>query len=209
MAFVFKIKIEGSQKPPIWRKVKVNESISFDDLHLVIQVLFSWDNSHMYQFSPKDYGSTPRIMYVYEDDAEVEVRPLSPPDSFPYSERYDATIIKINEYFKIPKQKMIYIYDFGDDWKHTVELVEITDEVVLYPMCLAGKGSDMIEDCGGIWGFYNLVEIINDPKHPEHKEYREWLGMEDDEKWDLNAFDLEGTNRILEEVWKIKRKEKI
>lgn len=27
MAFAFKIKIEGSRKPPIWRKVKVNEKI--------------------------------------------------------------------------------------------------------------------------------------------------------------------------------------
>ncbi len=40
MAFVFKIKIKGSAKPPIWRKVKVNESMNFDRLHLVIQILF-------------------------------------------------------------------------------------------------------------------------------------------------------------------------
>ena len=200
MAFVFKIKIDGSTKPPIWRKVKVNDSLSFDDFHLVIQILFGWQNSHMYQFSPSGWASKPRIMYVFEDDDEVEITPLSSPDSFPYGERYDAGKIKLKDYFKTPKQKMVYIYDFGDDWKHIVELVEITDEVILYPICLSGKGSDLIEDSGGIWGYYNMVEAVNNSKHPEHKEYREWLGMERGEKWDLNAFDLEGTNVVLREV---------
>ena len=40
MAFLFKIKIDGSQKPPIWRKVKVNEDFTFDEFHAVIQILF-------------------------------------------------------------------------------------------------------------------------------------------------------------------------
>ena len=90
MTFTFKIKIDGSSKPPIWRKVKVNSTISFDDFHLAIQVLFGWRNYHMYQFSPSGWRSTPCIMYIYEDDAEVEIRPLSDPDTFPYGERYDA-----------------------------------------------------------------------------------------------------------------------
>lgn len=208
MAFTFKIKIDGSQKPPIWRKVKVNESFTFDDLHVIIQVLFGWENAHMYMFSPKGWGSIPRIMYIFDDDEEVEVRPLSSPDTFPYGERYDAEKIKLDDYFQVPKQKMVYIYDYGDDWKHIVELVEITDEVILYPVCLGGKGSDLVEDCGGIGGFYYMVDAINNPKHPEHKEYREWLGMKRGEKWDLNHFDLEGTNEVLREVWRMRKEEK-
>jgi hypothetical protein len=201
MTFTFKIKIDGSSKPPIWRKVKVNSTISFDDFHLVIQVLFGWRNYHMYQFSPSGWRSTPCIMYIYEDDAEVEIRPLSDPDTFPYGERYDAEKIKLEDYFRQLKQKMVYMYDFGDDWKHTIELIEVSDDTVLYPVCLGGKGSNLEEDCGGIWGFYNMVEAINDPKHPQHKEYREWLGMKRGEKWDLNVFDLEETNEMLREVW--------
>lgn len=208
MAFTFKIKIDGSQEPPIWRKVKVNESFTFDDLHIVIQILFGWLNGHMYQFSPSGWRSTPRIMYIFEDDAEVEVRPLSSPDSFPYGERYDARKILLKDYFKAEKQKITYIYDFGDEWRLIVELIEISEGAVLFPVCLSGKGSDVVDDCGGIWGFYRMVEIVNNPKHPEHKEYREWLGMKRGEKWDLNHFDLELTNEMLGEVWRMREAEK-
>lgn len=200
MAFTFKIKIKGSAKPPIWRKVKVNESISFDDFHNVIQILFGWENCHMYQFSPRGWGSNPRIMCIFDDDEEVETRRLSNPNTFPFGERYNAKKIMLRNGFLQLKQKMVYIYDFGDEWTHIIELVEITDEVILHPICISGKGSDLEEDCGGIGGFYYMVDAINDPKHPEHKEYREWLGMERGEKWDLNAFDLERTNEVLREV---------
>ncbi len=208
MAFVFKIKIDGSTKPPIWRKVKVNENLTFDDFHVVIQILFGWLNGHMYQFSPKGYGSTPNIRYNYKEDPE-DWYEFSLPENFPFGEFYDAEKIKISDYFHSLKQKMIYIYDFGDDWKHIVELVEITNETILMPICLAGKGSDLVEDCGGIWGFYQMVEIVNNPKHPEHKSYMEWLGLEKGEKWDVNYFDLELTNEMLREVWEMRRMESL
>lgn len=200
MAFVFKIKVDGSQKPPIWRKVKVNEDVTFDQFHIIIQTLFGWDGSHMYKFSPKGWGSRPEISYNFDDDFGMEA-PFSKASTFPHGERYDAEEIKLKDYFKVPKQTIIYIYDFGDDWTHTVELVEVSNEKVIVPLCISGKGSNLTDDCGGIWGFYDMVEAVNNPEHPEHEEYREWLGMEDDEKWDLNAFDLEETNEMLREVW--------
>ncbi|MFZ1235399.1 MAG: plasmid pRiA4b ORF-3 family protein [Prevotella sp.] len=206
MAFAFKIKIEGSRKPPIWRKVKVNENLSFDDLHMVIQFLFGWKNEHMYQFSPKGWRSFPCIKYVFEDDEEVEYIPLSSPETFPYGERYDAEKIKLSDYFKALKQKMVYIYDFGDDWFHTIELIEMTDEALLYPICTGGKGSHLVEDSGGIFGFYNLVEAINTPQHPDNKEYREWLGMKRGERWDLNEFYLRDINECLREMWREMKK---
>ena len=207
MAFTFKIKIDGSSKPPIWRKVKVNESLAFDDFHIVIQILFGWFNGHMYQFSPQGWGSTPRIAYNYKDDYPLEDA-FSDPNTFPYNQKYDAVLIKLSNYFKAPKQKMRYIYDFGDSWNLIIELVEIRDEAILFPVCLSGKGSDLVEDCGGIWGFYQMVEAVNNPKHPEHKNYMEWLGLKKGEKWDINYFDLELTNEMLREVWEMRRKEK-
>lgn len=177
MAFTFKIK--GSSKPPIWRKV--NENITFDDFHTVIQILFGWEDEHLYMFSPKGWGSWPEISFDSGDEFGMN-KPISAPNTFPYCERYDSEEIKLKDYFKAPKQKIVYIYDFGDDWKHIIELVEITDETLLYPVCIGGKGSNLVEDCGGILGFYNLVEAANNPKHSEHYDYREWLGMEADEK---------------------------
>ena len=196
MAFLFKIKIDGSQKPPIWRKVKVNEDFTFDEFHAVIQILFGWENSHLYQFMPKGWGSFPTILSDYGGDFEPE-ESFSDPQTFPNGESYQAEEIKLGDYFTQPKQKITYVYDFGDNWEHIIELIEISDESVSYPVCTGGKGSDLAEDCGGIWGFYDMVEAVNNPKHPEHKDYREWLGMKRGEKWDVNAFDLEGTNEAL------------
>ena len=206
MAFIFKIKLDGTAKPPVWRKVKVNESTTFDDFHIVIQILFGWNNSHMYQFSPKGYGSTPNIRYQYEDDID-DYYTLSPTDTFPFGEYYDSEAIKLNDYFATPKQKMIYIYDFGDNWKHLIELIDITDEKVMYPVCTGGKGQSPFDDCGGIWGYYNMVEAVNDSKHPDHKHYVEWLGFEKGENWDLHAFDKDDINNLLIEVMNARNEE--
>lgn len=80
---------------------------------------------------------------------------------------------------------MIYIYDFGYDWKHSITLTEITDEKLLTPQCVAGKGTAPIEDCGVIYrSYYEMVDAINDTKHLEHKYFMEWVGFKKGEKWD-------------------------
>lgn len=205
MAFVFKIKLEGSSKPPIWRKVKVNGSLTFLELHWVIQGVFNWENAHLFQFSPKGWGSVPRLQENFEGEADWGEGPFSEPDSWPYGERYDASKIKLEDYFHSLKQKMVYIYDFGDDWKHTIELVEVTDEKLVHPICLAGKAQAPVEDCGGIWGYYHLMGKLSDPKHPEYDEVLHWMGLEEGQKWDENAFDLEKVQARLREVWKIEK----
>lgn len=196
MAFVFKIKLDGSAKPPIWRKVKVKENISFDDFHIIIQMLFGWEETHLYHFSPKGWRSRP---YIKQDIGEYffDEEPFSSVKTFPHGEVYDASKISLNNYFDKLKQKIVYIYDFGDDWRHIVELVEITDEKLSYSICLEGKGCNLMEDCGGIGGFYNMVEALNDPNHPEYSDYVEWLGWDEGEKWDLNYFDIESVNKEL------------
>ena len=93
------------------------------------------------------------------------------------------------------KKKFIYEYDFGDGWQH-----EIVVEKVLPPdagfkkvICLAGANACPPDDCGGIPGYYNMLEIIADPKHPDHEQMKEWLGGE----WDLARFDLDEANAAL------------
>ncbi|MFB9055353.1 plasmid pRiA4b ORF-3 family protein [Mariniflexile ostreae] len=205
MAYIFKIKLEGSSKPPIWRKVKVNENLTFLDMHLITQGVFNWQNTHLFQFSPNGWGSTPRLQQKLEGEEGWDEVPFSKSNTWPYNERYDANKIKLKEYFKQLKQKIVYIYDFGDDWKHSIELVEITDETIIVPLCLGGKGTAPIEDCGGIWGYYNMVEALNDKKHPDNKDFREWLDFEKNEKWDLNEFDLKDVQERLRDIWALEK----
>lgn len=200
MVFEFKIKLKGSAKPPIWRKIKVNENITFHDLHRVIQAVFDWEDYHLYQFSPKGWGSTPCLQEESEDDWLPEDE-MTPAKMFPNGRMFNAAEVKLNQYFVQEKQKMVYIYDFGDDWEHEIVLEKITDEIMLHPICTAGKGNSPVEDCGGIWGYYNMVEAINDPKHEEHKDYMRWLGLPRGSEWDVHEFDIELANENIREQY--------
>ncbi|MCK9266191.1 plasmid pRiA4b ORF-3 family protein [bacterium] len=43
-------------------------------------------------------------------------------------------------------------------------------------MCTGGKRACPPEDCGGIFGYENLLKILSNPKHPEYKSILSWVG---------------------------------
>ena len=53
------------------------------------------------------------------------------------------------------------------------------------------------EDCGGIWGYSDLLEILADPAHKEHEDRLEWLGLSSAAGFDPGAFDLDQINSGL------------
>jgi hypothetical protein len=188
MAFQFKIQLSNISDPPVWRRLMVPEQFTFLRFHKVIQAAFGWDNYHLFQFSPKGYGSQPNIAIPLEED------------DFFGEEKINASKIKLHAIFTTPKQKYMYIYDFGDDWKHQILLEKITDDKLLCATCTDGKGACPPEDCGGPWGYENLKMILNDPKDPEHAEMKEWLGLSKKQKWHSEAFDLEKTNALVAKI---------
>ena len=44
-----------------------------------------------------------------------------------------------------------------------------------YPKCLGGERACPPEDCGGVRGYYQLLDILNDPDHEDHQEMVAWL----------------------------------
>lgn len=36
-----------------------------------------------------------------------------------------------------------------------------------------------------------------DPKHEEYADMKEWLGLDEDEDWDVNGFDMAEVNEML------------
>ena len=38
-----------------------------------------------------------------------------------------------------------------------------------YAICLDGENACPPEDCGGIWGYYELLKAVKNPKHKEHQ----------------------------------------
>jgi hypothetical protein len=189
--FQFKIQISGITKPPVWRRLTVPASYSFYDFHIAIQVAFGWYNSHLFEFSPKGFGSEPSIQQIFDD--QMDFRDVEP---------IDADKIKLSKIFKKEKQKFTYIYDFGDSWEHSITLEKIFPGKTKLPVLLAGKGRCPQEDCGGIWGYAEIKEALKDPDHPEYEEYAEWLGMEEGETWDATAFNIETHQETMKRVFK-------
>lgn len=184
MTLQFKIQLCHLKNPTVWRRVLVPDGFTFDDFHSVIQISFGWGFSHLYQFSPRVYAGNPVIT--------LRDKSMEKPD-------LDASITKLKNIFTTEKQTFTYIYDFGDDWIHTITLEKILTEKINTPKCIKGQGQCPPEDCGGVWGYENILAILANPKHAEYKETKEWLFMDEDEEWDVNEFDIDDVNVMLEE----------
>ena len=109
----------------------------------------------------------------------------------------DYSKFKVSDLLKKEKDKTTYEYDFGDGWVHVIILEKIGDESmdIKDVTCLAGKNNCPPEDCGGIWGYYNMLDILKDPDHEEYVEYSEWLS----DDFDPSYFDIEEVNEMLRE----------
>ena len=93
---------------------------------------------------------------------------------------------------------MSYEYDFGDGWNHEIVLEKILpfDDKVEYPVCIKGKMNCPLEDCGGVWGYADLLKVLKNPQHKEYDELVDWVG---DEDFDPEYFDKDEVNELLRE----------
>jgi len=158
--------------PPIWRRVLVDGARTLDHLHEVLQAAFGWWNCHLYEFETASarYG-------IPNPDWDI-----GPPTRDARTTRIDAAVGA--------GAVFLYRYDFGDGWVHMVRVEEAlpAGSVARVPACLDGARACPPEDCGGPWGYGELLEILADPAHPEHAERVAWL----DRPFDPEAFDPTG-----------------
>ena len=172
-----KITLDGS-RPPIWRRLQVPSAITLSALHDVLQAAFGWEDYHMWVFE------TPLGRYGLPDrDLEIS----------------NAATKRLDQIAPRQTDRLGYTYDFGDDWQHAllVEAVTSPEPGIAYPRCLAGRRACPPEDCGGIWGYDYLLEILTDPDHEEHQERLEWLGLDSADQFDPAAFDPAQANTAL------------
>jgi hypothetical protein len=180
-----KITLKGS-KPPIWRRVAVRGDMRLNRLHNVVQIAMGWTDSHLHQFI---VGTRPACTYFGVPDPECSSKD---------SETLNEKRYVLADLAPAPKKKFIYQYDFGDDWEHevTAEKILQPDPAFKYPRCLAGANACPPEDCGGIYGYHDLLKILADPKHPDYQDMTDWIGGD----WDATRFDLDEINSMLKRL---------
>ena len=176
-------------KPKIWRRVLVPDNMNFHELHYIIQFAMGWTHSHLHQFLVGSYERRIGIPYGDDDFDELE----------------DSRNIKINSILNVPKDKIVYEYDFGDGWEHLVEVKKVhePEKGKSCPVLIGGAMACPPEDCGGIWGYLDLVKAMKKKGSDEYEELVEWLGGE----FDPQAFDMDEINKAYFKNFKKEMKE--
>jgi len=162
---------------PIWRRILVENTRTFLELHHIIQVVMGWQNSHLFQFIVNGHKITEP-----DEDLDLELGEKS----------VDASKARLGDFIKGEKVTFEYEYDFGDGWMHQIVVEKFLprEKKTKYPICLDGRLNCPPEDCGGIGGFYGMLEIIGSKGYPERKEMLQWLGG----KYDAEHFDKDIVN---------------
>ena len=180
--YQLKVMLKGA-KPTIYRTIVIEEDATFFDLHMVIQIAFDWYNAHLHEFRKE--GIIISDLEFYDEMYEIEDEKI-----------FDENEMKISDILHQPKDKIKYLYDFGDSWELSVTLEKITDakEGVIYPRCIRGKRCAPPEDVGGLWGFEEFKGVMANPSHEEYESYKIWYGGE----FDPDFVDFEDINEQLQ-----------
>ena len=174
-----RVELRGTD-PDVWRSIRIKTSSTLSMLHKAIQGAMGWTDSHLHQFEKNGLFYGPDYMNEYEMDIEY------------HSERK-----QLRSVFERPGEWLRYEYDFGDGWTHLIELEYWLpdDPKFKHPICIDGKRACPPEDCGGIRGYENLIEIMSDPENEEFDDMLNWIGR----VYDPEQFSIEDANNRLKE----------
>jgi Plasmid pRiA4b ORF-3-like protein len=159
-------------KPAVWRRLHVPGNTTLADLHVILQVAMGWYNCHLYEFTYRE------ATYGEPDPEEGWLDAVD-----------DARRITLAKLLPAAGVSLRYRYDFGDNWEHQIKVNGIVPPSpgTHYPRCVAGKRACPPEDCGGPWGYGNLLDRLQQPDAAVHDRHRV----------DPDAFDLSEVNERL------------
>ncbi|HEY9787929.1 MAG TPA: plasmid pRiA4b ORF-3 family protein [Candidatus Obscuribacterales bacterium] len=175
---MYKLKVTLMDAPlPIWRRLLVRSDVTLDLLHEILQIAMGWWNYHLHAFrasGDRHFGDLKAT--TDEPDMKAESK------------------YTLADLLSAPEEEFMYEYDFGDGWQHRVVLEQIitTDDLVL-AACIAGKRACPPEDVGGVYGYANFLEKVEDPENEEGLDLLEWAGGD----FDADSFDMRTVNLRL------------
>jgi hypothetical protein len=189
---IYQLKATLDQSDPlIWRSFELRGDTSLDELHIILQVLFDWTNSHLHLFRARgiEYSDPMFEIEEAEDEADVTLEQVAP----------------------VARSTFTYEYDFGDSWELNLAVTKRfpADPDTDYPRLLEGGRAAPPDDVGGIWFYNQLAEFLRQPgglkaaakvdKTADWDVYEEWLP----EGFDPDVFDSTEINGALHRRWGI------
>ena len=173
--------------PPIWRCVEVSANTRLCCLHDVIQIVMGWTDSHLHQFEKEGkYYGVPDTEF---DDINV----------------IEEGIVPLRSLLKAEGDSALYLYDFGDNWRHDVVLEQVrrSPGAALRPVCMGGERHCPPEDVGGVPGYAEFLEVIFEPRHEEHEHFTAWCGG----RFQPEEFDVAAVNDALSQLrWPVRHR---
>ncbi len=150
-----------AMEPAIWRQVELPLSSSLKSLHLAIQAVMLFENYHLFRF---DIGEASYGIPLDDDWMDPPTR--------------DAANIRLARLVERGVTTFTYTYDFGDDWRHGIEIEEVlpADPAVDYPRFVEGERRAPPEDVGGLPGFEEFLDAMAKPRHPSRNSMLQWYG---------------------------------
>jgi hypothetical protein len=178
-------------KPPIWRRVELPDTLTCWEFHFVLQILFDWDNSHLFEL--RQGQGTPNEFLTGSPNIDPAMA-----DDLPEWQR-DPREVTLAEVLTAPKQKLTYVYDLGDYWEHEIVVEKVQPLAEGQPVpavrCLAGRRAAPPEDVGGYPGYEQLVDVLAEKAAGKRKRLpSEFAGLG---KFDPEEFEIESFNQDL------------
>lgn len=125
-------------KPQIWRRFSISDQATFLELHNAIQVSMGWENLQPHEFR---HGKGKRLVDV--------IGPIGLQGVI--GEFQDETQVTLADYIgkkKLP-MRLLYRYDFADEWIHEIVFEKKIAEESVLPKILGGERASPPEDFGG------------------------------------------------------------
>nr|MBI5455414.1 plasmid pRiA4b ORF-3 family protein [Candidatus Levybacteria bacterium] len=130
--FKLKIILTCWEKELVWRVIEIPENKTLHQLHLTIQKVFGWYNDHLYSF----FMSNNRMDRKGEYTSPIDIEESG-------EHALAATEIKLKDLNLQLKKKFLYLYDFGDNLDHEIEVVGFgkMDDSHKYPQLIGAFGA--------------------------------------------------------------------
>lgn len=186
-----RVEMQGIE-PVIWRELVVPSNLNLESLGCLLVDVMDWEGYHLHQFiKGYDYYGVP--------DEEFGTRnPFEGLFGYSPVKNHDSRDYTVGDVLARKRSWIDFEYDFGDSWMHRVTVVDTRKyhegeerKIVL----TAGENACPPEDCGGVWGYEELVEALKKPRSKRAKEIKEWLGYD----FDPTDFDFEGVSAMVDD----------